>query len=155
MNQSLEEAVFTVLEGFTLPHDVRKILETAYYRTVTAEVEKESVQELQPEPPSDENITDAWVSASDSDGIAYDGPSFERGYRLGRGEYDEYTGALISDAIKQAQQQWSGLTQEQIAQIKEDAEMIFCDTPTSTPMIVSDMIEWYDSTFTALRKKNS
>jgi hypothetical protein len=29
---SLRAAVFTVLEGFTLPHDVRKILETAYYR---------------------------------------------------------------------------------------------------------------------------
>jgi hypothetical protein len=31
--QSLKDAVFTVLEGFTLPHDVRKILETAYYAT--------------------------------------------------------------------------------------------------------------------------
>jgi hypothetical protein len=29
--QSLKDAVFTVLEGFTLPHDVRKILESAYY----------------------------------------------------------------------------------------------------------------------------
>jgi len=28
---ALRDAVFTVLEGFTLPHDVRKILETAYY----------------------------------------------------------------------------------------------------------------------------
>jgi len=31
--QSLKDAVFTVLEGFTLPHDVRKILEAAYYTT--------------------------------------------------------------------------------------------------------------------------
>ncbi len=31
--QSLKDAVFTVLEGFTLPHEVRKILETAYYTT--------------------------------------------------------------------------------------------------------------------------
>ncbi len=31
--RSLKEAVFLVLEGFTLPHDVRKILETAYYTT--------------------------------------------------------------------------------------------------------------------------
>ena len=30
--QSLKDAVFTVLEGFTLPHDVRKILEGAYYK---------------------------------------------------------------------------------------------------------------------------
>jgi hypothetical protein len=34
--QSLKDAVFTVLEGFTLPHDVRKILETAYYTTPPA-----------------------------------------------------------------------------------------------------------------------
>jgi hypothetical protein len=27
----LRKGVFTVLEGFTLPHDVRKILEAAYY----------------------------------------------------------------------------------------------------------------------------
>ena len=27
----LSDAVYTVLEGFTLPHDVRKILETAFY----------------------------------------------------------------------------------------------------------------------------
>jgi hypothetical protein len=31
--QPLKEAVFTVLEGFTLPHDVRKILESAYFTT--------------------------------------------------------------------------------------------------------------------------
>jgi hypothetical protein len=33
VEQSLNDAVFTVLEGFTLPHDVRKILEAAYYTT--------------------------------------------------------------------------------------------------------------------------
>ena len=38
----------------------------------------------EPVPPDDESIFDAWVSASDSDGIAYDGPSFERGYKLGQ-----------------------------------------------------------------------
>ena len=66
-----------------------------------ADISKEvAVQLAQPEPPGDENIADAWISASDSDGIAYDGPSFERGYRLGRGEYDEYTGALVADAFK-------------------------------------------------------
>jgi hypothetical protein len=31
MTDKLRDAVYTVLEGFTLPHDVRKILETAYY----------------------------------------------------------------------------------------------------------------------------
>jgi hypothetical protein len=31
--KNLQEAVFAVLEGWTLPHDVRKILENAYYRS--------------------------------------------------------------------------------------------------------------------------
>ena len=35
-NQLLRDAVFAVLEGFTIPHDVRKILETAYYAALTA-----------------------------------------------------------------------------------------------------------------------
>jgi len=34
-NQLLRDAVFTVLEGFTIPHDVRKILESAYYAALT------------------------------------------------------------------------------------------------------------------------
>jgi hypothetical protein len=34
--QSLKDAVFTVIEGFTLPHDVRKILESAYYNAPPA-----------------------------------------------------------------------------------------------------------------------
>lgn len=33
--------------------------------------------------PDDEAISESWVSACDQAGIAYDGPSFERGYRLG------------------------------------------------------------------------
>ena len=36
-----------------------------------------------PVAPDDEAAADAWISASDADGIAYDGPSFERGYRAG------------------------------------------------------------------------
>ena len=35
--QSLKDAVFTVLEGFTLPHDVRKLLEAAYYTPPAAQ----------------------------------------------------------------------------------------------------------------------
>jgi len=31
--KELEVGIFTVLEGFTIPDDVRKILETAYYRS--------------------------------------------------------------------------------------------------------------------------
>ncbi|ASC63636.1 hypothetical protein B9P52_04715 [Achromobacter denitrificans] len=37
----------------------------------------------QPTAPDDDAIAECWVTASDCDGIAYDGPSFERGYRLG------------------------------------------------------------------------
>ncbi|WP_235203828.1 hypothetical protein, partial [Bordetella bronchiseptica] len=40
-------------------------------------------EEVQPVAPDDESIAEAWVTASDSDGIAYDGHSFERGYQLG------------------------------------------------------------------------
>ncbi|WP_429942010.1 dATP/dGTP pyrophosphohydrolase domain-containing protein [Achromobacter xylosoxidans] len=38
-------------------------------------------EEDQPTAPNDDAIAECWVSASDIDGIAYDGPSFERGYR--------------------------------------------------------------------------
>jgi len=37
--EQMREAVFTVLEGFTIPHDVRKILETAYYAALTQPAE--------------------------------------------------------------------------------------------------------------------
>lgn len=36
-SESIKEAVFSVIDGFTLPHDVRKILETAYYAAPAAE----------------------------------------------------------------------------------------------------------------------
>jgi hypothetical protein len=35
--QSLKDAVFTVIEGFNIPHDVRKILESAYYNAPPAQ----------------------------------------------------------------------------------------------------------------------
>ncbi len=35
----------------------------------------------EPTAPDDDAIAECWVSASDIDGIEYDGPSFERGYR--------------------------------------------------------------------------
>ena len=34
--QLLRDAVFTVLEGFTLPHEARKVLETVYYSALSA-----------------------------------------------------------------------------------------------------------------------
>jgi hypothetical protein len=41
--RSLKDSVFLVLEGFTLPHDVRKILETAYYTTPQAQQAEKQV----------------------------------------------------------------------------------------------------------------
>jgi len=38
-------------------------------------------EDSQPTAPDDDAIAECWVNASDIDGIAYDGPSFERGYR--------------------------------------------------------------------------
>jgi len=50
--------------------------------TVIKQARSAPVQE--PLPPDDESICEDWISASDSDGVAYDGPSFERGYKLGQ-----------------------------------------------------------------------
>jgi len=47
----LKEAVGTVLEGWTLPHDVRKILETAYYADTHAPVQAEQSLEVVAEVP--------------------------------------------------------------------------------------------------------
>lgn len=40
-----------------------------------------AVEDGPPTAPDDDAIAECWVNASDCDGIAYDGPSFERGYR--------------------------------------------------------------------------
>jgi hypothetical protein len=53
--ESLRDAVFTVLEGFTLPHDVRKMLEAAYY---TAPPKREWVGL------TDDAIADLWYKES-------------------------------------------------------------------------------------------
>lgn len=37
----------------------------------------------EPVAPNDEEVAEAWVTACDSDGVKYDGQSFERGYRIG------------------------------------------------------------------------
>lgn len=42
----LKEAVGTVLEGWTLPHDVRKILETAYYADTPAPVQADHSEQV-------------------------------------------------------------------------------------------------------------
>lgn len=41
-------------------------------------------QQADPTPPDDESICADWITASDTDGIEYDGPSFERGYKMGQ-----------------------------------------------------------------------
>ena len=48
-----------------------------------AEGVQASDEEPPPIMPEDEEIAGACINASDIDGIAYDGPSFERGYRAG------------------------------------------------------------------------
>ncbi|MGE8450672.1 MAG: hypothetical protein ACN6OP_08695 [Pseudomonadales bacterium] len=59
--------------------------ERAALRTMLSKLRVEGVQasdeESPPIAPNDEAISECWIIASDSDGIAYDGPSFERGYR--------------------------------------------------------------------------
>jgi hypothetical protein len=46
MIETLRSAVGVVLEGFTLPHDARKILETAYYGEVQAKPQEQWVKVL-------------------------------------------------------------------------------------------------------------
>lgn len=56
-----------------------------------------------PTAPADEAIAEDWVTASDSDGIAYDGPSFEAGYRCGEvAERDRTPDALDQQAVRDA-----------------------------------------------------
>ena len=63
--EGLRDAVFTVIEGFTLPNDVRKILETAYYNTT---------------PPQR-----TWVGLTDDEMLIIYGQSHEgKKYSLGR-----------------------------------------------------------------------
>jgi hypothetical protein len=56
--QSLKDAVFTVIEGFNIPHDVRKILESAYYNAPPA-AQKQWVGL------TDEEIQTAWDEVMD------------------------------------------------------------------------------------------
>ncbi|KAK54849.1 hypothetical protein L576_1710 [Bordetella bronchiseptica OSU054] len=60
-------------------------------------------EEVQPVVPDDESIAEAWVTASDSDGIAYDGHSFERGYQLGEiAERDRRASAPVAGEAQPA-----------------------------------------------------
>ncbi|MGE8450460.1 MAG: hypothetical protein ACN6OP_07510 [Pseudomonadales bacterium] len=73
-------------------------IETAVLSKLRAPVaEPETMEESQPIAPDDEAISECWISASDSDGIAYDGPSFERGYHLGEiAERDRQASAPVA-----------------------------------------------------------
>lgn len=66
-------------------------------------------EEVQPVAPDDESIAEAWVTASDSDGIAYDGHSFERGYQLGEiAERDRRASAPVAgEARPMAWRYWN------------------------------------------------
>lgn len=58
--------------------DFARAIESALLSKLRAPVADEHDE---PTAPDDDAIAECWVNASDIDGIAYDGPSFERGYR--------------------------------------------------------------------------
>lgn len=67
-------------------NDNRRIFEAGFDRAyaLLSKLRAEGVQagdeDTPPIAPADEAISECWITASDCDGIAYDGPSFERGY---------------------------------------------------------------------------
>jgi hypothetical protein len=68
--QSLKDAVFTVIEGFNIPHDVRKILESAYYNAPPAPqpVPVKTYHDGKPWPVAPK----PWVNLTDEEVEAYD-----------------------------------------------------------------------------------
>lgn len=71
---ALRDAVSTVLEGFTLSQDVRKILETAYFNTTPPP----AATQHERKPLTDEEISDLWCEASNTDFVTVDTHVFAR-----------------------------------------------------------------------------
>lgn len=87
--ESLATAVFTVLEGYTLHHDARKILETAYYSESPRQA-PQAAQPVQPlTPPQRRGLIDA--AGNKTDGLGQDDfaqeivSSVERHYGISAG----------------------------------------------------------------------
>ena len=76
----LKEAVGTVLEGWTLPHDVRKILETAYYADTPAPAQAEQSLEVDAVIEAARAMRNLGVSLND-----YDSEMLERLIHFGEG----------------------------------------------------------------------
>jgi hypothetical protein len=102
--------------------------ETISVEYTTPPAQPAPVQE--PLPPDDESICEDWISASDSDGVAYDGPSFERGYKLGQ--------IAERDAVR---------PRPEIRGVRSEFEAMFA-TPPAQPSPVQEPVaffDWYDN----------
>lgn len=66
----------------TIPEDCSAQVE-AFARFIERAAIENYLAQQKPVAPNDEVIAEDWITASDVDGIAYDGPSFEAGYHLG------------------------------------------------------------------------
>ncbi|WP_291385011.1 MULTISPECIES: hypothetical protein [Achromobacter] len=64
----------------------------------------------EPTAPDDDAIAECWVSASDIDGIEYDGPSFERGYRPALTSAPVAGEAVYTLRVRGAIQAWTPTT---------------------------------------------
>ncbi|WP_025137746.1 hypothetical protein [Achromobacter sp. DH1f] len=100
--------------------------------------------------PDDEAISECWISASDCDGIAYDGPSFQRGYRAGEiAERDRATGAA---PVASATADERALTTEQrkefirrasfISEADHDTRAAFVDEIASATLASAPVAGW-------------
>jgi hypothetical protein len=69
-------------------------------------------------------------------------------------EEQGYGFASLLYTAPQPQREWVGLSEQDIARIKQDAKAIFYTHPESLLTFVNDMIEWYDATLKVLREKN-
>jgi hypothetical protein len=96
----LQAAVFTVLDGFTLPHDVRKILESAYYTTPPAAPAPKGMVLLP------KRMTQAMRDVTDQEDWTWE-DLLAAAEAITEDEYAEI-------AAQPAQRQWVGLTDEEI-----------------------------------------
>lgn len=79
--------------GNSIPVERATITRERMIEILAAAIEADRKRRGDPTPPKDAACFDDWVTASDVDGVVYDGPSFERGYQCGKiAELDRLTG---------------------------------------------------------------